>query len=204
MLGGDAGPPVTIVGHWTFPCGELLLVNPHLHVQCTPPNRPVPWVSVRRCSSTTIVTRSYSTRSAAAGGIPPVQRCAPWPLARICFLERHMSFLPSKRVTLSIRSWTLVLLPGRCSPSDRAEACGSGAAAYPAPHRIGTTLCRGRVGFSSYPSCLISPRQSGSVLGTEAAAAPVLLRSRTRSAAAVWEGSLGRSLHHDTPQPRLL
>jgi len=120
------------------------------------------------------------------------------------FLERQISFLPPRRVTLSIRSWTLVLLPSRCSPSDRAGACGSGAAANPAPHRIGTTLYRGRVGFSCHPSCLISPRQSGSVLGTEAVAAPVRLRSRTRSAAAVWEGSLGRSLHNGTPQPKLL
>ena len=115
-----------------------------------------------------------------------------------------MSFLPLRRVTLSIRSWNLVLLPGRCYPSDRAGAYGSGAAANPAHHRIGLALCRGRVGFSCHSSCLISPRQSGSVLGIEAGASPLRLRSRTRYVAAVWEGSLGRSLHHGTPQPRLL
>jgi hypothetical protein len=107
------------------------------------------------------------------------------------------------RVLLSHRSCTLVLFLGRYSPSDRAGAYGSGAAVDHVPHRIGTAICRGRVGFSCHLSYPISPRQSGSGLGTEAAAAPARLHSRTRYATAVWEGSLGKSLHHGTTQLRL-
>jgi len=94
LLGSSTRLHVTTIGDWTFPCGEVLLVNPHLRVRCTPPNRSVPWASVRLQLPYPVV--------AVLDLLPPAEflpyhDAAPWPVARESSLSGiYISSLPEE------------------------------------------------------------------------------------------------------------